>query len=242
MPRLVRRVLVIPLVMMVGTGLASCTTGEEPIPDGSETTTSTPSGVSTQPTPAPTTSSTTPTPPPSPSPSPSPSPTALATPETVISVGPIDAPLSQAEIRVGEIIVEFDGTVTDEGTVLTLEEPILFDFGSADLKRGASDELDDIAEVLDFYADAPVVVEGHTDSIGDTQSNDALSQARADAVTGALADRGITAARMTSEGRGESEPVAANERDDGSDNPDGRARNRRVEVLVVGVEPPVDDS
>lgn len=223
MPRFTPRAHVIALVGVLGLGLASC---DDPEPTPTATTpdevTATPTSAAGQPA----------------SPIPTPSPTPPPLPESIISVGPIDPPLSQAEIRVGEIIIEFDGRVTDEGTVLTLEEPILFDFDSSRLKSAASDALDDVAEVLDFYEDAPVIVEGHTDSVGTTDYNLNLSQERADAVTDALEDRGIPASRMTAEGRGESEPVAPNEDDDGSDNPDGRARNRRVEVLVVGVEPP----
>lgn len=144
----------------------------------------------------------------------------------------LDAPQSRAEIRVAEIIVEFDGRVTAEGTVLTLEEPILFDFDSDQLRDGAREPLDDIAEVLAFYPDAPVQVIGHTDDQGSADYNLDLSQRRADVVADALRQRGIPVDRLTAEGRGLTEPVAPN------DSEEGRAQNRRVEVLIVGVEPP----
>lgn len=158
-----------------------------------------------------------------------------APPTSTVTTRPVDAPASDVEVRVGEIIVEFDGEVTDEGTLLTLEEPILFDFDSADLKSSAAEPLDEIAEVLDFYGDAPVEVVGHTDDQGGADYNLDLSQRRADAVFDALVERGIDAGRMSSDGRGFEEPVAAN------DTEDGRAQNRRVEVLIVGVEPPDTD-
>ncbi|HSK22831.1 MAG TPA: OmpA family protein [Egicoccus sp.] len=144
----------------------------------------------------------------------------------------LDAPQSTAEVRVAEIIVEFDGRVTAEGTVLTLEEPILFDFDSDQLRDGAREPLDDIAEVLAFYPDAPVQVIGHTDDQGSADYNLDLSQRRADVVADALRERGIPVDRLTAEGRGLTEPVAPNDSDE------GRAQNRRVEVLIVGVEPP----
>lgn len=147
----------------------------------------------------------------------------------------LDAPASSAEIRVAEIIVEFDGQVTDEGTVLTLEEPILFDFDSATLRSGAGEALDDIAEVLAYYDGAPVEIVGHTDDVGSRDYNLQLSQDRAAAVEDALVDRDIDPARLSSEGRAFDEPVASNDTDE------GRATNRRVEVLVVGVEPPETD-
>jgi outer membrane protein OmpA-like peptidoglycan-associated protein len=153
-------------------------------------------------------------------------------PQSSVSSSAVDAPRSEAEIRVGEIIVEFDGEVVDDGTLLTLEEPILFEFDSDRLKSSASPALDDIAEVLDFYGDAPVQVIGHTDDQGSAAYNQDLSQRRADAVTEALTSRGIDAGRVTSDGRGFDEPVASNDSDA------GRAQNRRVEVLIVGVEPP----
>ncbi|MFA9431666.1 OmpA family protein [Egicoccus sp. AB-alg2] len=153
-------------------------------------------------------------------------------PQSSVSSSSVDAPRSEAEIRVGEIIVEFDGELVDDGTLLTLEEPILFEFDSDRLKSSASPALDDIAEVLDFYGDAPVHVIGHTDDQGSAAYNQDLSQRRADAVTAALTSRGIDAGRVTSDGRGFDEPVASNDSDA------GRAQNRRVEVLIVGVEPP----
>jgi len=168
-------------------------------------------------------------------PEPEPEPTEGEVPVSTIRTYPVDAPESAAEIRVAEIIVEFDGEVDDEGTLLTLEEPILFDFDADQLKSSAAGPLDDIAEVLDFYGDAPVQVIGHTDDQGSADYNQGLSQRRADAVTQALTSRGIDAGRITSEGRGFDDPVTSNDTDE------GRAQNRRVEVLIVGVEPPETD-
>lgn len=160
---------------------------------------------------------------------------AVEAPVSVVTVEPIDAPQSSAEIRVGEIIIEFDGQVTDEGTVLTLEEPILFDFDSATLRSGSREALDDVAEVLAFFEGAPVQVIGHTDDQGSREYNLGLSQDRADAVVAGLRERGIGSDRLSAEGRAFDEPVADNASEA------GRAQNRRVEVLIVGVTPPDQD-
>jgi outer membrane protein OmpA-like peptidoglycan-associated protein len=101
-----------------------------------------------------------------------------------------------------------------------------FDFDKADIRPDARPILDDAAHILKQRGDIDVVVEGHTDSMGSDAYNMKLSNRRAEAVKRYLADHGIAASRITSEGFGESEPVASNE------TAEGRAQNRRVELHV----------
>lgn len=137
----------------------------------------------------------------------------------------------------GEILSELDTSSTPEGTVITVPEVVLFDFDRAELKPEARATLADVAEVLAFYADAPVSVRGHTDSKGPDDYNQDLSERRAAAVVASLVDEhGVDPARLRAEGLGESQPVAPNERSDGSDDPEGRQQNRRVEILLEGVQ------
>ena len=117
------------------------------------------------------------------------------------------------------------------GTVITLEDSVLFDFGSSDLRSEASTTLSNLATVLKDSKAPKVQVQGHTDSISDDASNQTLSEQRAKAVTEALTSNGVTAS-IESVGYGETKPVAPNENSDGSDNPAGRRLNRRVEVFV----------
>ena len=117
------------------------------------------------------------------------------------------------------------------GTVITLEDSVLFDFGSSDLRSEASTTLTNLATVLKDSKAPKVQVQGHTDSVSDDASNQTLSEQRAKAVTDALTSDGVTAA-IESVGYGETRPVAPNESSDGSDNPAGRRLNRRVEVFV----------
>lgn len=148
-----------------------------------------------------------------------------------------EAPRSSAEVRVGEILSELDTSTTPEGTVITLPEVVLFDFDQAELKDEARATLAEVAEVLDFYADAPVEVRGHTDSRGDEAYNLGLSERRAVAVVTALTgEHGIDAGRLQAVGLGEAQPVAPNELPDGADNPAGREQNRRVEIVLGGVQ------
>ena len=117
------------------------------------------------------------------------------------------------------------------GTVITLEDSVLFDFGSSDLRSEASTTLTNLATVLKDSKAPKVQVQGHTDSVSDDAFNQKLSEQRAQAVSNALKSDGV-AADLEAVGYGETKPVAPNENPDGSDNPAGRRLNRRVEVFV----------
>ena len=117
------------------------------------------------------------------------------------------------------------------GTVITLEDSVLFDFGSSELRGEASTTLTNLATVIKDSKAPKVQVQGHTDSVSDDASNQTLSEQRAQAVSSALKSDGVTAS-IESVGFGETKPVAPNENPDGSDNPGGRRLNRRVEVFV----------
>jgi outer membrane protein OmpA-like peptidoglycan-associated protein len=132
------------------------------------------------------------------------------------------------------ILSELGARRTATGIVITLPEVVLFDFDKADLRPDARPVLEKLAKVARYYAGAPVRVDGHTDAVGTPAYNRSLSQRRADAVKDWLAAAGgVQAGRLQARGLGETEPVAPNQNPDGSDNPAGRQRNRRVEVVVV---------
>ena len=117
------------------------------------------------------------------------------------------------------------------GTVITLEDSVLFDFGSSELRGEASTTLTNLATVIKDSNAPKVQVQGHTDSVSDDAFNQKLSEQRAQAVSSALKSDGV-AADLEAVGYGETKPVAPNENPDGSDNPAGRRLNRRVEVFV----------
>lgn len=117
------------------------------------------------------------------------------------------------------------------GTLVTLSDRFLFGFGSADLAPTAAASLDNVVALM-AGTTGPVTVTGHTDSIGTDAVNQPLSEKRAEAVKDYLVSKGIDAARITTSGKGSTEPVADNEVD-GHDNPEGRQQNRRVEVLFA---------
>ena len=117
------------------------------------------------------------------------------------------------------------------GTVITLEDSVLFDFGSSELRGEASTTLTNLATVIKDSKAPKVQIQGHTDSVSDDAFNQKLSEQRAQAVSSALKSNGV-AADLEAVGYGETKPVAPNENPDGSDNPAGRRLNRRVEVFV----------
>jgi OmpA-OmpF porin, OOP family len=108
-----------------------------------------------------------------------------------------------------------------------------FDFDKSTLRPDAVAILDEAIAILGKYPELKVEVAGHTDSIGTEVYNQGLSERRAQAVYDYLASHGIDAGRMVGPtGYGETRPIAPNTNEDGSDNPDGRARNRRTELNV----------
>jgi len=115
------------------------------------------------------------------------------------------------------------------GTVITLSGQVLFVTGKAELLPAARDKLTEVAKAINDSGDErPITVEGHTDSRGNENMNQQLSQARAQSVRDYLVTLGVKPDRIKAVGRGEAQPVASN------DNPEGRANNRRVEIIIGG--------
>jgi len=120
--------------------------------------------------------------------------------------------------------------VTTSKIKLTFAAPMLFDSGSADLKRGAKELLRSVAENL-RKMDSPVLVEGHTDAarmLGKKfHSNRELSLMRAFSVINYLVAGGFPAGKLSAYGYGEYRPLAPN------DTEEGRGKNRRIEITVI---------
>jgi len=111
---------------------------------------------------------------------------------------------------------------------ISLSAEALFDFDKSVLKPEGRKALDELAAKVAAISLDVIIALGHTDSIGTDAYNQALSMRRANAVKAYLVGKGIPANRVTAEGKGEKQPVADNK------TRDGRARNRRVEVEVIG--------
>jgi len=119
----------------------------------------------------------------------------------------------------------------ERGTVITLSGNVLFASGKSALLPGAQNGLEQVAEALKTSPDSKILIEGHTDSRGTDASNIALSKSRAESVQAFLVSRAVPLERMTAVGLGPSRPVADNA------SAEGRANNRRVEIVVQPGEP-----
>lgn len=122
-------------------------------------------------------------------------------------------------------IDELQAESTERGLVLTLGD-VLFATGSAALQDGPNSNLDKLVKFLEQYPTHRVLVEGHTDNVGEADFNRGLSQRRADSVRSYLLQEGISAQSVTASGLGMGRPVASNA------TASGRQQNRRVEVII----------
>jgi outer membrane protein OmpA-like peptidoglycan-associated protein len=124
------------------------------------------------------------------------------------------------------------GTVKQEtrGTVITLSGSVLFASNKDALLPAAQDRLGQVAEALKNQGDHKILVEGHTDSQGQADYNQGLSERRAQAVVSFLTSKGVPSEQVRAQGLGQSRPIADNT------SAEGRANNRRVEIVIQPVE------
>lgn len=117
-------------------------------------------------------------------------------------------------------------------------EHIYFGFDSANIRPASAVELNKLVEILEDNPDIKIELSAHTDSVGTFEKNMRLSQRRAQSTVNYLIGKGIDPERLVAKGYGETRPVARNTNPDGTDNPEGRQRNRRTEfkILEIGVK------
>ena len=136
----------------------------------------------------------------------------------------------QMDQKAKEIQQKVPGAVVTregEGLVVTFESGLLFDFDSDRLREASKDNLNNLASSLSQFGDSRLLLVGHTDDVGSDTYNADLSRRRASAVASYLISRGVPSARVSTQGRGESEPIAPNDTDA------NRQKNRRVEVAIT---------
>lgn len=120
-------------------------------------------------------------------------------------------------------------------TQVKIELPgdVLFDFDKWEIRPDAEPMVRKVAEIIKQYPRARVSIDGHTDAKGSDAYNLQLSEKRAASVKEWLVENGgVDGKRIKTKGWGEAKPIASNTNLDGSDNPEGRQKNRRVEIIV----------
>ena len=123
--------------------------------------------------------------------------------------------------------------VTDTGMIIDLPSDALFEYDKAALTPAAETELRKAAEMIRASPPGLIAVIGHTDSDGNDAYNQTLSEARAKTVSDWFGQQvGVRQRQFTVSGKGETAPIAPNAASDGRDDPAGRAKNRRVEVVI----------
>ena len=144
-----------------------------------------------------------------------------------------EAEKAQAELaKLLKDLSELQGQLTERGIVLTIGD-VLFATGKSDLNVSAELSMDKIADFLQENQNRNLLVEGHTDSVGNDEYNQGLSEQRAAAVKNALVKRGIASERIVTIGYGKKYPLLSNEA------AAGKQQNRRVEAIILneGVTP-----
>lgn len=122
---------------------------------------------------------------------------------------------------------------TDTELRIELAADVLFEFDKATLQQAAELTLTKAAAIVRDKAAGAVRIEGHTDSKGDDAYNERLSQRRAESVRQWFIRQGFGSRGLTTRGFGETQPVAPNTKPDGRDDPEGRRKNRRVEIVIA---------
>lgn len=171
-------------------------------------------------------------------PQPQPEPVAPSAPVPMPAPAPASAPATaqnSTAVAQGSSLTaqssSLSGTETGFNIQINLSSDVLFDFDKAELKPEADSELQKAADIIRQKGKGLIMISGYTDSKGTDAYNKRLSLARAQAVKNWFEAQGLHQNYQT-EGLGAANPVAPNANDDGSDNPEGRAKNRRVEIIV----------
>jgi outer membrane protein OmpA-like peptidoglycan-associated protein len=145
----------------------------------------------------------------------------------LINAWGVDYQLTIVEKQLMEQVIQASEMLTALNTDGFIALDILFDIGKATIKQESQGIMDQIFELLKSNPGLKISIEGHTDNTGTPVGNKTLSEERAKAVADALISRGIDKSRLASKGWGQEKPVADNRTED------GRAKNRRVEIVKM---------
>jgi outer membrane protein OmpA-like peptidoglycan-associated protein len=162
---------------------------------------------------------------------------AQATPKTeapvVVEEKPVEIKQPERELPKDVEKTLIEAPISEKEKEIIVLRTLFFDFNSSFLTITTKKELDHLTMVLENFPEIKIELIGNTDALGADEYNIWLSERRANKSKQYLVDKGIAAERIEIKGIGEKNQVAINENPDGSDNPDGRKLNRRVEIRVL---------
>lgn len=144
----------------------------------------------------------------------------------------------QMDKKAAELEEELEGAEiqrVEEGIAVSFDSGLLFDFDSAKLRTEAMENLEQLAEIMGEDDNTELLIVGHTDSVGDENYNQNLSERRAAMAATFMGTQGIDRSRIAVEGMGETEPIADN------DTEAGRQENRRIEVAIFASEDYIEE-
>ena len=139
----------------------------------------------------------------------------------------MDKQMDTQALELTENLTDADVVRTPNGISVTFYQAVLFAFDSAELSEAALKNLQFFAESMNRYTGTSVLVIGHTDAVGATDYNQALSERRAESVASFIKQQNVASERVQMMGMGESDPIASN------DTEEGRRRNRRVVLIIA---------
>jgi outer membrane protein OmpA-like peptidoglycan-associated protein len=136
------------------------------------------------------------------------------------------------------VLQDLGAKVVGQEVRIDLAADVLFNFDQYSLLPKASDTLRKVGQVAASYPSSPIQIEGHTDGKGTHPYNMKLSENRAGSVKAWLVQNAsVAGSRISTRGWGETKPIAPNKKPDGSDDPEGRQKNRRVEIVLTKAVP-----
>jgi outer membrane protein OmpA-like peptidoglycan-associated protein len=154
----------------------------------------------------------------------------------VLEVRPTVLEIKGASSGIQSVLQDLGAKVIGNQLKIELASDVLFDFDKYSLRPEANDALRKVGTVAAAYPKSPLLIEGHTDGKGTHPYNIKLSENRAASVKNWLVQNAaVASSRIATRGWGETKPVAPNKNSDGSDNPDGRQKNRRVEIVLTQI-------
>ncbi len=148
-----------------------------------------------------------------------------------LEIVPVVLEVKGVALGVDGLLRDLNAEVRGREVRISMSADVLFDFDKADLRKEARPELEKVAAVLKEYPHATARIEGHADGKGDAAYNQKLSERRAESVRKWFGNEGVKTS-MSSKGWGKTKPIAPNARPDGKDDPEGRQKNRRVEIVL----------